>query len=177
MPLRFIVELSSHVPPIVLVDSAVFPGTIDAVEGDDRGGARKLAEHVLGHGHTRVAVIGGPKAWVSNRERCGGFAEALPTARVKPLAVLHADATTHDTGYALARQALSFKPAAILAINDAMALGALDAVRDAGLTVPGDAAVTGVDDIEPAAHSSEQSIPQVDSPLPSAAPPYRDLAR
>jgi DNA-binding LacI/PurR family transcriptional regulator len=99
-------------------------------------------------------VIAGPKEWVSNRERCGGFAEALRVARVKPLVTLHADATTHDTGYALAREALAYKPTAILAINDAMALGALDAAQAAGLSVPRDVAITGFDDIEPAQLSS-----------------------
>lgn len=154
VPLRFILSVTAQGLPMILVDNAVFPSTIDAILGDDRGGARRMAEHVLGHGHTRIAVIAGPKEWVSNRERCGGFAEALRLARVKPLVTLHADATTHDTGYALARQALEFRPTAILAINDAMALGALDAVQAAGLSVPKDIAITGFDDIEPAQLSS-----------------------
>ncbi len=154
VPLRFILSLTAQDVPVVLVDNAVFPSTIDAILGDDRGGARRIAEHVLGHGHKRIAVIAGPKEWVSNRERCGGFAEALRLARVKPVVTLHADATTHDTGFALARQALQSNPTAILAINDAMALGALDAVQAAGMSVPRDIVITGFDDIEPAQVSS-----------------------
>ncbi len=151
-PARFTMVLQALGLPTVLVDNAAPMSSIDAVLGDDRNGARRLAEHVLGHGYRRVVVIAGPKDWFTNRERCGGFAAALRTARVKPLAVLHAEATTHDTGYALARQALEYKPTAILAINDAMAMGAIDAVQAAGLTVPGDIAVTGFDDIEPTRH-------------------------
>ncbi len=94
---------------------------------------------------------------------------ALRTARVKPLAVLHAEATTHDTGYALARQALEYRPTAILAINDAMAMGAIDAVQAAGLTVPGDIAVTGFDDIEPARH--------IGVPLTTVHLPKQNLGR
>lgn len=169
VPPRFILALSTLDLPLVLVDNAMPTSGIDAVLGDDRGGARQIAEHVLGHGRQRIAVIAGPKDWITNRERCGGFAEALRMARVKPLAVLHADATTHDTGYALAKQVLAAQPTAILAINDAMALGALDAVLGAGLSVPDDIVLTGFDDIEPAEHSAV--------PLTTVHLPKRTLGR
>lgn len=152
IPSRFILSLHAQGLPVVLVDNAVATAPVDAVVGDDRGGARTIAEHLLGHGHRRVVVLAGPKDWFTNRERCAGFADALRAARVKALAVLHADATTHDTGYALMRQALEHRPTAVLAINDAMAMGAIDAIHEAGLGVPGDVAVTGFDDIEPAQH-------------------------
>ena len=169
VPLRFILAIVAQELPVVLVDNAVSPSTIDSVVGDDRGGARRIAEHVLGHGHQRIAVIAGPKEWVSYAERCGGFAEAFRKARVKPVVTLHADATTHDTGYALTQQALKFQPTAILAINDAMALGALDAVQEAGMSVPKDIAITGFDDIEPAQLSSV--------PLTTVHLPKRTLGR
>jgi len=152
VPSRFITALYTMGLPAVLVDNAIAGAPIDAVLGDDRSGARQVAEHLLGHGHKRVVVIAGPKDWITNRERCAGFGDALLAARVKPLAILHADATTHDTGYALTRQALEHRPTAILAINDAMAMGAIDAAQAAGLSVPGDIAVTGYDDIDPARH-------------------------
>ncbi len=152
IPSRFIMGMQALGLPTVLVDNAAPAASVDAVLGDDRGGARKLAEHVLRHGHQRIVVIAGPKDWVTNSERCAGFAAALRAARVKPLAVLHAEATTHDTGYALTREALNQRPTAILAINDAMAMGAIDAVHAAGLSVPGHVAVTGFDDIEPSRH-------------------------
>ena len=85
------------------------------------------------------------------------------------MVTLHADATTHDTGYALTQQELKFQPTAILAINDAMALGALDAVQEAGLSVPKDIAITGFDDIEPAQLSSV--------PLTTVHLPKRTLGR
>lgn len=169
VPPRFILALCTLGMPLVLVDNALAAVPVDAVLGDDRGGARLLAEHVLGHGHRRIVVIAGPDEWVTNRERRGGFAEALGAARVEPLAVLHADATTHDTGYTLMRQALDYRPSAVLTINDAMALGAIDAARALGLSVPGDVAVTGFDDIEPAQHSGV--------PLTTVHLPKRTLGR
>ncbi|MBV9791607.1 MAG: LacI family DNA-binding transcriptional regulator [Chloroflexi bacterium] len=150
IPSRFILAIHAQGTPLVLVDNAVSGAPIDVVLGDDQGGAQAAAQHILGHGHRRVVILSGPTSWITSRERCQGFTAALSEQRITPLATLHADATTYETGYALMGQALSLKPTAVLAINDAMAMGAIDAARQAGLSVPDDLAVTGFDDVESA---------------------------
>lgn len=169
VPPRFITALCALGLPVVLVDNALPGAPVDAVLGDDRGGARMIAEHLLGHGYQRIVIIAGPEDWITNQERCAGFLQALHHAHLAPLAVLHAEATTRDTGYSLMQQALGYQPSAILAINDAMALGAIDAAQTAGLTVPSDVAITGFDDIEPAQHSGV--------PLTTIHLPKRGLGR
>jgi LacI family transcriptional regulator len=148
IPPRFIISLHTQGVPLVLVDNALADVPIDAVLGDDREGARKAAAHLLDHGHTRIAIIAGPDDWFTTHERCAGFADALGARGVKPVVSLHAEETTYESGYRLAQEALSHQPTAILAVNDAMAMGAIDAVRAASLRVPDDVAVTGFDDIE-----------------------------
>ena len=150
IPARFILAVHTQGVPLVLVDNAVAGAPIDVVLGDDRDGARTIAGHVLGHGHRRIVLLSGPTSWITNRERCAGFVEALSEQNVAPLATLHADATTYETGQALMREALGLEPTAVLAVNDAMAMGAIDAAIAAGVEVPRMLAVTGFDDVEAA---------------------------
>ncbi|HEY0733991.1 MAG TPA: LacI family DNA-binding transcriptional regulator [Herpetosiphonaceae bacterium] len=150
IPPRFILAIHAQGTPLVLVDNAILGAPIDVVLGDDQGGAQSAAQHILGHGHRRIVILSGPESWITNRERCTGFTAALSEQQITPLAILHADATTYETGYELMSQALSLEPTAVLAINDAMAMGAIDAARQAGLSVPNDLAVTGFDDVESA---------------------------
>lgn len=154
IPPRFILSLYTQGLPLVLVDNALAGVPIDAVLGDDREGARRIAAHVLEHGRRRVVVLAGPEDWFTTRERCAGFVDALRAWGLDPVAVLHADETTYQSGAALAQQAGALAPDAVLAVNDAMAMGAIDALRAAGLRVPEDVAVTGFDDVEAAQHWS-----------------------
>ncbi len=149
-PARFILALHTQGMPVVLVDNSISHAPIDVVVADDREGARQAAEHILWHGHRRIVVLSGPGEWYTNRERCAGILDALHAQGLEPLAVLHADATTYETGYRLMQQALPYEPTAILAINDIMAVGAIDAAQAAGIAVPEKLAVTGFDDIEAA---------------------------
>lgn len=147
IPPRFILSLHMQGVPVVLVDNSIAGATVDAVLGTDRDGAYAVAEHVLGHGHQRIAVIAGPQTWYTTRERYAGFMDALTAAPLLPVATIHAEATTFDTGVAATRDVLALHPTAILAVNDAMAMGAVSAIRATGLRVPEDIAVTGFDDI------------------------------
>jgi LacI family transcriptional regulator len=83
--------------------------------------------------------------------------------------VLRAEATTYQMGYQLMEQALCHRPDAVLAINDVMAMGSIDAAANAGLRVPDDVAVTGFDDIG-AAH-------RFVVPLTTVRQPKKNLGR
>jgi DNA-binding LacI/PurR family transcriptional regulator len=148
IPPRFILSLHAQGVALVLVDNAIPNVTVDAVLGDDRDGARMAAEHLLGHGHQRIAVIAGPHSWYTTRERCYGFEDALKAAQISSLATIHAPETTYESGFSVTRDLLALKPTAILAVNDVMALGAAAAIQAAGMRVPEDIAVTGFDDIQ-----------------------------
>jgi LacI family transcriptional regulator len=141
-----------HGLPVVLVDNALERTPSDSVVCDNREGARAAVEHLLSHGHERIAFVGGPTAWLSTRERRAGYEDAMHEAGLETM-VIHEEATTVTTGRAAGRKLVGVPhplppPSAVFAVNDAMALGVMRAAREAGCRVPDDLAVVGFDDID-----------------------------
>lgn len=138
--------------PAVLVDNVMEHTPMDCVLCDDREGARLAVEHLINHGYKQIAFVGGPTSWLSTREREKGYESAMRAASL-PGKVVHEIATTVDAGLAASRKlfAARDRPAAVYAVNDAMAMGVIQAAREAGLSVPVDLAVAGFDDVSIAA--------------------------
>jgi DNA-binding LacI/PurR family transcriptional regulator len=153
-----------HVP-FVLVDSDA-PDGVSSVDVNDREGMAEAARHVLAIGHRRIAILsfdaGPDRAALGYRgplgRRMAGLDDALAeqglTVDSTGVTVLET-ACTRSAGYHAARGLLSGpdRPTAIIALSDILALGALDAARDAGLDVPGDLSITGYDDQPEASYS------------------------
>ncbi len=148
--------------PVVLVGRCMEHAGIDSISANYRRGAETITEHLLKLGHRRIAFLG---AQWSERDRVGrlrGYLDALQRARiqVRPSWVI-GDAEgssgprypTYLTGHQGAQRLLqlSSRPTAIVARNDVTAVGALQALKDAGLRVPGDISLTGFDNIPLAA--------------------------
>jgi len=136
--------------PIVLLNCGEDCRGFDAIDVDNHGGALSLVRHLLGLGHRRIALIGGPPGNLDARERARGWRDALSEAGLaaSPELVLPGDfreASGHEAGLRLAR--LSPRPTAVFAANDAMAVGCLSALREVGLRVPEDVALGGFDDV------------------------------
>jgi DNA-binding LacI/PurR family transcriptional regulator len=149
---RSILELKSAGFPIVLIDNALHETKIDSILCDNSDGAYKAAKHLIEHGHSRIVFLRGPAEWVSNRERCAGYQQAMSEAGLESQVVPMSD-TTIDTGYEALGRALETYPdlTAICAVNDATAIGAIRALKEAGRQLPDDVAITGFDDISWAA--------------------------
>jgi LacI family transcriptional regulator len=143
-----VISAAQYGLPVVLVDNALDRTPIDAVLCDNFEGARSATDHLISHGHTRVAFAGGPPHWFSTRERQAGYEHAMREAQLQPV-IVHEAATTAATGAAAGQELLTRtpRPTAVFAVNDAMALGVIRAARGAGLRVPQDLAVAGFDDI------------------------------
>jgi alanine racemase len=148
--------------PIVLVDSAAIPGHA-AVDTDDEGGARAAAEHLLALGHRDFLVIGVeppiPGTLVEFGgivgRRLAGYRAALAEAGIDlPDERVVVGPATVDGGAACLTNAWEdgVRPTAVLAMSDAMAIGAMSAAGRLGLAIPGDLSVVGFDDIEFARH-------------------------
>jgi DNA-binding LacI/PurR family transcriptional regulator len=148
--------------PIVLVDSAAFPEHA-AVDTDDEGGARAAAEHLLALGHRDFLVIGveppTPGALADFGgivgRRLAGYRAALAGAGIElPDERVVVGPATVDGGAACLTNAWEdgLRSTAVLAMSDAMAIGALSAAGRLGLRVPEDLSVVGFDDIEVARH-------------------------
>lgn len=108
---------------------------------------RQLATMLLEGGHRRFGVISGPGDSFVNRERLAGALEAL----VKPR-VLAVEVVEGDYGYETGAEALDAlfarmkpRPSAVIAMNDAMALGALDRARALQVRIPRDLSIVGID--------------------------------
>jgi LacI family transcriptional regulator len=136
--------------PVVLLNCHVDSHEFDALNVDNRNGARMMTEHLFSHGHTRVAIIKGTERNSDASERLEGYLLAHQERGIPSEERLQAQGDfSESTGYQAARQllALSPRPTAIFAANDAMAIGALSALRDAGIQVPGEMALAGFDDV------------------------------
>lgn len=139
--------------PIILCTGETDLQAVDCINSDNAGGTLAALEHLLARHCRRIAYIAGTAGMFSARERLAAFLEGMQRHGLPPFAVTQAD-FTYEGGLQAAQQLLqrSPQPDAILCANDAMALGALTAVRElAGLRVPEDIAIIGFDDIPQAA--------------------------
>lgn len=125
---------------------------VSFVDVDNRGGAREAVNHLIHHGRRRIAMITGPMNMIASIDRYGGYVTALQEAgRFPDPAYLVNSDFTRRGGYRAMQELLSGRaeqPDAVFVASDAMASGALQALRDAGLDVPGDVAVMGFDGLE-----------------------------
>ncbi|SNR26507.1 LacI family DNA-binding transcriptional regulator [Actinomadura mexicana] len=123
---------------------------VDAILPQNREGAAALARALLDLGHRRFGVLTGPRALTTVHDRLGGFTEALADAgvRIAPEHIVEAP-FTRDGGYRAAAELLrrENRPTCVFAVTDVMAVGALAALRDHGVLVPGEMSLAGFDDI------------------------------
>ncbi|MGY0006203.1 LacI family DNA-binding transcriptional regulator [Micromonospora sp. I033] len=139
-------------PGVTISSGSGVPGW-PCVRIDDVAAARTATRHLLDLGHTRIAHISGDPddelAFTTHLDRRRGYEEALRAAGIRPDPSLDVesqftvDGGTRATAELLAR---GEPPTAIFAACDEMAMGAMTALRDAGLRVPQDVSVIGIDD-------------------------------
>ncbi|RIV36593.1 LacI family DNA-binding transcriptional regulator [Micromonospora radicis] len=120
---------------------------------DDLAAARTATRHLLDLGHRRIAHISGDPddelAFTAHLHRRRGYQEAIRAAGLRPDPSLDVESTFDIAGGTRATEELLRRgdaPTAIFAACDEMAMGALTALRDAGLRVPQDVSLIGVDD-------------------------------
>jgi LacI family transcriptional regulator, galactose operon repressor len=141
----------NHVP-FVLIDRTVAGYEGDLVQGDSVGGARRLVEHLIGLGHTRIGMITETDEVSTARDRVRGYREALEGADIGFRSELVAESSAIDVRAAhdstLRLLDLPEPPTAIFAVNNIAVVGVAEAARERGLDIPGDLAVVCFDDIE-----------------------------
>ncbi|HZQ06075.1 MAG TPA: LacI family DNA-binding transcriptional regulator [Anaerolineae bacterium] len=123
----------------------------NSVGVDERYGAQLAMDHLIKLGHRRIGFINGPAGWHASDTRYLGYKETLAQNNIPfdPELVVEGDWEV-QSGFPAVKHflGLSARPTALFAANDFMALGAIYALQDEGLSVPGDIAVVGYDDRE-----------------------------
>jgi LacI family transcriptional regulator, galactose operon repressor len=147
-------SLERHGVPFVLLGQSNGQIQCSMITVDNEAGAYRAATHLLGHGHQRIGIITGPEDSPDNKGRLQGYRKALLEAgtSLQPNMIVPGNFRYREGRIAI-QQLLNATspPTAVLAANDEMAIGALDAALERGLRVPEDLAVIGFDDIQMAA--------------------------
>jgi DNA-binding LacI/PurR family transcriptional regulator len=141
--------LQHKVPMVMLNRVALNRGS--AVSCHNKAGATELAQLLVKAGYRRIGMIEGNVDTSTNIDRKSGFIEGLEQAGLQ-LACLIPGSSTYNGAFAAMQEVIRLDPLpeAIFAVNDVMALGAIDAARRAGLRIPEDIGVVGFDDIRAA---------------------------
>ena len=137
------------------------------VDAENRAGGRLAVSHLLARGRRRIAVVAGPLDMSSGRDRLEGARDAMAAAGLDPAAVRVVPGDYSETsGEAAMRSLLAEgeRPDAVFAASDLMAVGVLRALREAGLSVPGDVSVVGFDD-SPVCRHTEPELTTVAQPV------------
>lgn len=138
---------------------------------DEVAAGHTVAAHILSLGHRRIGVILGDPSHAASRGRMEGYRQAFSEAGVRiDESLVGTGDFTHDVGYQVARTLLDrpLRPTAILAQNDDMAVAAIAAARDLGVSVPDQLSVAGFDNSE----VSRTAWPQ----LTTVHQPVREMA-
>ncbi|WP_324650135.1 LacI family DNA-binding transcriptional regulator [Georgenia sp. H159] len=159
-PLRvddgFVRAVREAAVPVVVIGRALAAHGIDSVSTDSAGGIGAAVTHLLAAGRRRIGFLNGPLDTTPGESRQRGFDAATTAAgfSAELTETELAEDFTVAAGVDAARRLLDRVASAgtaldaIVAANDLLAIGAIRAARERGLSVPGDLAVTGMDDTE-----------------------------
>ncbi|HEU5384726.1 MAG TPA: LacI family DNA-binding transcriptional regulator [Streptosporangiaceae bacterium] len=133
--------------PVVLLHAAVDDLAFPVVSADDVTAAGQAYDHLASLGHRRIGLVVGPEDHVPSRRKLAGFTERARPAGDQggPPPVEHA-LFSLEGGQAATTRLLRHGVTGVICGSDVLALGAIRAVRRAGLSVPGDVSVVGYDD-------------------------------
>lgn len=184
--------------PCVALDLPVQGPRATYVTSDNYAGAAEAVRYLYGLGHRDIATITGPVDSLPAAQRLVGYEDAMRELGMttRPEYVETGDFFV-DSGYACAARLalLPERPTAVFVAGDEMAVGAMHAFEDARISIPGDIAVVGFDDIEAAslvrpalttvaqdpialgAAAVEVLLTLVDTPLPSTTQPVQVQAQ
>lgn len=134
-----------HAIPIVSVTRRIELDGVHSVYGDDRHGADEATRYLIGLGHTRIAHLQLPPS-IPYEERAEGYADAMREAGLEPW-LLTPEQPFREEARAVVGRVLDSadRPTAIFCGSDNMALGALEALQERGLSAPDDLSVVGYD--------------------------------
>jgi LacI family transcriptional regulator len=145
---RMVRHLLALGAPAVLVGNSVPNVVVDEVSSQNEQGGYAATRHLIEHGHQRIAYLSGPADAAPVRERKEGYLEAMSEFNLEPRIVVQPGLTiihgVHGLKDLLERYG---DTTAIFAANDPVAIGAMQAAKEAGRSIPGDLAIIGFDNL------------------------------
>lgn len=157
--------------PFILVEGDPATG-LACVGPNNYQGGYLATEHLIQQGHQRIAHISGPQHWYSCRERLRGYQDALAKHHIPfDPEIVPSGNTDMESGFDLTHQLLTLPspPTGFFAFNDPTALGIINALGEAGLAIPEEAAVVGFDNIRIA--------PYIRPSLTTVSQPMNDMGQ
>jgi len=146
-------SLEANLPetlPVVLLNCRVEGSAFDSINIDNYGGALAMGRHLIAQGHRRIAFVKGAPGNYDALERLLGYRDAVEPLSSEGLEDLEIEGDfSQESGYRAGGTVLRLepRPSAVFAANDAMAIGVLCALQEAGVRIPEEIAVAGFDDI------------------------------
>lgn len=166
-------ELTAHIGiPTVQIDRIISGVAADAVLVDNGDAVDQAVSRLIEKGHSRIAIITGPKSVLTAKERLGGYLRALSDHGILyDDALVISDQNTFAAGYRGCETLLKLPdpPTAVITTNYDITIGLVTAVRERGLRIPEDMDIFGFDCVEictmmkpplPVVHQPEQEIGQ-----------------
>ncbi len=145
---RMMARLLSLPTPSVLVGNFLLNSAVDTVSSDNYAGAYQAAKHLIEHGHRQIAYLSGPPDWAPVRERREGYLQALHEADLAPMIVVQLGLGSADGQQGFQELMARFPmTTAVLAANDPVAIGVMQAAKEAGRSIPHDLALIGYDNV------------------------------
>lgn len=146
-----IIDSAARIVPMVVAARPLQDISSPVVTHDDRRGGQSIGEHFADLGHMVVAQLLGPSAVMNFPLRSDGFTSAIQHRQLRQLPTIdEAVRPTFEEGSRLMHRLLDCvdeMPTAVFAHNDPMAIGAMSAIRERGLRIPGDISIAGYNDI------------------------------
>jgi LacI family transcriptional regulator, repressor for deo operon, udp, cdd, tsx, nupC, and nupG len=152
-PLRKLVAQRTSGVPVVNGCEPSSDAGISSVHIDNVQAGRDATRHLRGLGHRRIGVVTGPLSSPLSQDRLAGAKEAMGECDDGTLIVRNGDFSI-ESGFQEAGALIAEGVTALFCFSDEMALGAMSAIRDAGLACPGDISVIGFDDVRFASFSA-----------------------
>jgi LacI family transcriptional regulator len=142
--------------PTVFIDRAVKGAKIPTVVSDNIAAAQEATTHFIQFGHKCIGVVVGRRALDSMTNRIEGYRRALLEHRMTfdESLVIDAIDVGVEAGYRATKKLLerNHRPTALIVMNNLLVIGALNAIKEKGLMIPGDIALIGWDDFDAAPH-------------------------
>jgi LacI family transcriptional regulator len=152
-----VAQMRERALPLVLIENQAADHQLDCVLGDNFEAGYAVTRHLLDLGHRSLAVLRGPTKYSSLVDRLRGSLAAVAEAGLPvPPAFMPEPVSGHPKkGYLQMREVLRRpeRPTAVVAVSDKTAFGAMEAIKEAGLRIPHDVAIVGIDDVADSAYT------------------------